>query len=403
MLIEFNFRNFLSYKDEASLLMTPVKSFKEHVQSHLITGVGKVDLLKSSAIYGSNGGGKSNFILAFGYMKALVHNSFADSLKKEEDRLPKQISFKLSEQVEHQPSKFEVSIIQNEVIYRYGFEIKGSEIISEWLYKKIESETPLFKRNNSKFQINKSSFSEGNKYRSEVNSNVLFLSHLAQFNSPVSKEIFDWFSKINVVSGLDEGPYKSATKYLLDTDSRFKVWLSLAVRFLEITNIETNSEGGIVTYHNKFDKNNIIVDSVPFDFESQESAGTQKLIYLLGAIYDTLMHGKILFIDELDSKLNPNLIKKLMEFFHKLNCKHAQFVFTAHGAVLLDKDLLRRDQIWFVDRNKFGESEFYGMSEFDASVVRNTSDFRKKYLENVFGAAEAMNITDDMVKLMSEA
>jgi AAA15 family ATPase/GTPase len=165
-------------------------------------------------------------------------------------------------------------------------------------------------------------------------------------------------------------------------------------------NIETTKDQELITYHNKFDKNNVIIDTVAFDFEKEESEGTKKLIYLLGAIYDTLMNGKVLFIDELDSKLHPNLTKKLLEFFHKLNCKGAQFIFTVHDAILLDKEIFRRDQIWFVDRDKFGASELYGMSDFDANVVRNTSDFRKKYLDSIFGAAETIDITNELINLM---
>ena len=399
MLIEFKFRNFLSYKEEATLLMSSVKSFKEHSKTHVINTSKGFNLLKSTAIYGSNGGGKSNFISAMAFMINVIHNSFAESLKKEEERKVREYYYKLSESTENEPSFFEVSFIQNDFIYRYGFEIAGLEIVSEWLFRKKEIEVSLFERNRTKFKINKSGFPEGDKYKKEVNSNVLFLSHLSQYNSKESQSVFGWFRNLNVVSGLKDETYKNVTTNLIQDVPQFKAWLSIAVKFLEITNIETSKNKDIITYHNKFDKNNVIVDSVPFQFH-EESDGTRKLIYLLGAVYDTLKNGKVLFIDELDSKLHPNLSKKLLQFFHVLNKKSSQFIFTAHDAILLDKELFRRDQIWFVDRNKFGESEFYSMSEFDAKVVRNTSDYRKKYLENKFGAAETMDITNQLIELM---
>ncbi|EKF55237.1 abortive infection protein [Galbibacter marinus] len=401
MLIEFKFSNFLSYKDEARLLMTTVKSFKEHRDTHIVKTNKNFELLKTATIYGKNGGGKSNFISAMGFMKKIIHNSFADSLKKEEDRGRRDYYFKLSEGTENSPSSFEVSfIIENDTLYRYGFQIKGYEIVKEWLFKKVDTETPLFERNVKDFKINSSSFPEGNKYKKDVNTNVLFLSHLAQNNTKVASVVFKWFRNLNVVSGLNDSHYKNVTKNLLSEVPEFKPWLSLAIRFLEISNIKTSKDKSIITYHNKFDQNDVIVDSVAFDFEREESQGTKKLIYLLGAVYDTLMFGKILVIDEIDSKLHPNLTKKLLELFHKLNIRNAQFIFTAHDSVLLDKDLFRRDQIWFVDRNKFGASELYSMSEFNASVVRNSSDFRKKYLDSVFGAAETLDITDELIKLM---
>ena len=129
----------------------------------------------------------------------------------------------------------------------------------------------------------------------------------------------------------------------------------------------------------------------------------QKLIHILGQIYNTLKRGKILFIDEFDSKLHPNLSKKLIEFFHKFNKKNAQIIISGHDSNLLDKAIYRRDQIWFVDKNQFGASELYSLSEFDAKTVRHTSAFDKKYLQNVFGAADTLDITDTLIDLLYES
>lgn len=399
MLIELKFRNFLSYKDETILNLTKVKLFKELENTNLIKNQ-YFDLLKTTAVFGTNGGGKTNLIGAMAFMKNIVHNSFAESLKKEEDRGRKDYYFKLSEGADIEPSSFEVSFIKNQILYRYGFEIRGYEIISEWLFRKVETETLLFRRENKNFKINNKSFNEGNKYKNDVNPNVLFLSHLAQNNAKISSELFEWFNNLNAVSGLINEHYQNVTKELLRVDKKFKIWLSLAVKFLNITNVESTEEKKIVAFHNKFDKNNIIIDTVPFDFELNESDGTIKLIYLLGAFYDTLLSGKVLFIDELDSKLHPNLNRKLLDFFHKFNSHNAQLVFTAHDSVLLDKDIFRRDQIWFVDRDKFGVSELYPMSDFGADVVRNTSDYRKKYLDMTFGAANTIEISNQLIELM---
>ena len=401
MLIEFKFKNFASYKDEAVLNLTTIKSFKELTNSNVILkGSRNFNLLKAAAIFGSNGGGKSNFIEAMAFMKNVFHNSYIESLKKEEERPRKHYYFKLNTKTEKAPSSFEISFIANGLIYRYGFEIQGFEIMSEWLYKKKEVETILFKRSRQSFEINKASFSEGVKHKDNVNKNVLFLSYLAQNNAKEVLPIYHFFTSLNVLSGLDELSHKNVTKILYNSSQDFKTWLSLALRFLEITKVGVTNEGKIVTYHNKFDENGFIVEAVAFNLEEDESQGTKKIVFLLGAIYDTLINGKVLFIDELDSKLHPNLTKKLLDFFQKFNKNNAQFVFTAHDANLLNKDLLRRDQIWFVDRNNFGASQFYPLSDFDANVVRSTSDFRKKYLDNSFGAAETINITDDLITLM---
>jgi AAA15 family ATPase/GTPase len=399
MLIEFKFKNFLSYKDEVSFSLSRIKSFKE-LENENVFKTRFFDLLKTGVIFGTNGGGKTNFIAAMGFMKNVLHNSFAESLKKEEDRGRKDFYFKLSEVSIIEPTFFEVSFIKNDVLYRYGFEIKGYEIVSEWLTQKIETETELFSRRNNTFKINNTSFAEGNKYKNDVNKNVLFISHLAQNNGKIASIIFDWFENLNAVSGLFNNHYNNVTKELIKNNAKFRNWLAVAVKFLNINNVSTNSDDKIITYHNKFDKNEIIIGAVPFNLETDESEGTIKLIYILGAIYDTLIGGKILFIDELDSKLHPNLTKKLIAFFHQFNNKNAQFIFTAHDSVLLDKDLFRRDQIWFVDKNKFGSSQLYSLSEFNASTVRNTSDFRKKYLELNFGAANSIDLSNQLIELM---
>jgi len=401
MLIEFKFRNFKSFKDETSFLMTNVSSFGEHIAENIIPLDKNFNLLKTSAIYGINAGGKSNFIYAMSYMKGIVHDSFSNSLKKDEDKPNYDFQFVLNKSTEFANTMFETSFLINNHIYRYGFEVNGHDIKKEWLYKKMEREMPLFIREGSEFQINKTSFKEGVKYKNDVNQNVLFISHLAQNNQPVSRLIFGWFLNINVLSGLTEHNYFKFTAKLLQSNNEFKNWISLALKFMEITNVEAGEEEGeIVTYHNRYDENNLLIDSIPFILNEKESQGTRKLIHLLGPIYDTLRNGRILFIDEFDSRLHPNLSKKLLELFNEFNHRGAQLIFTGHDSNLLDKKILRRDQIWFISKDQFGVSELYPLSEFNAKTVRNTSAIDKKYLENKFGASDTLELTQNLMDLM---
>ena len=399
MLIAFRFKNFTSYKEEAYFNITDIKSFQDLSSTNVIRTAIYVSLLKTAAIYGSNGGVKSNFMQAIAFMGQLMRLSYSESLKKEEERGRTDYYFKLSSQTEAQPTLFEVTFLSNSIIYRYGFEIKGFEILSEWFYKKNDKEVRLFERKGSEFNIHKTEFSDGLKYKDNVNSNVLFASYLAQNNSKDIQPLLHFFMNINVISGLDDAFYKKVTKTLYKELPEFKIWLSYALRFLEISQIGISKEDDLLVFHNKYDENSFIIDSIPFALE-EESDGTQKLIYLLGAVYDTLLNSRVLFIDELDSKLHPNLSWKLLQLFQEFNRKGSQFIFTAHDANLLDKDILRRDQIWFVDRDQFGASHLYSLSDFDAKVVRNSSDFRKKYLASTFGAAESMDITSNMLDLM---
>ncbi|WP_295651514.1 ATP-binding protein [uncultured Mucilaginibacter sp.] len=400
MLIEFKFKNFLSFKDETSFLMTKVKSFKEHLKTNVIATGREFDLLKSAAIYGSNGSGKSNFIQAAVVMNGIISNSFSDSLKKDEEKPNNDFGYRLNSSSEKNNTMFEVSFLQEGIIYRYGFEIYKYEIKKEWLYRKLDREIALFTRDGQNFIVNKESFGEGEKYKDEVNSNVLFLSHLAQYNQKVSKKIIFWFYNFNVISGLHELFHKDFTTKLLRSDLNFQKWAANVLKYLEISNIEAGEKDGeIITYHNKYDENGLLIEAIPFQ-SKMESAGTVKLIHILGPIYDTLRRGGILFIDELDSKLHPNLTKKLMCFFQEFNFLKAQFIFSGQDTNLLDKKILRRDQIWFVEKDQFGASSLYSLAEFKSSAVRNSSAYDKKYLENTFGAAETLDINSKLTDLL---
>ncbi|MFB6454169.1 ATP/GTP-binding protein [Chitinophaga sp. Hz27] len=400
MLIEFKFKNYLSFKDEVSFLMTPVKSFKEKEKENIIkTGKG-IELLKVAAVYGANGSGKSNFIAAYYEFANVIFNSFRDSLNPEKQRKIYQKHFLLSTTADKENTMFEVSFIQGQYIYRYGYEIFRNTIKKEWLYRKLDREILLFNREEQDFQINRESFAEGEKYHAEVNNNVLMLSHLAQHNQPVSKDVLEWFYSTIAMDGIDQKPYTQITVSLLKDEPEFKEWVTIVLKYLEIANIEADEKDGeVITYHKKYDANNLIVSSVPFD-QAMESDGTRKLIHILGPIFLTLRLGGVLLIDEFDCKLHSNLTKKLLSLFQQYNKHNAQFIFTAQDTNLLDKELLRRDQIWFTSKDQFGVSTLYSMSEFSVKAVRNTSDFAKKYLDNTFGAADTLEITKKLTDLL---
>jgi AAA15 family ATPase/GTPase len=401
MLIEFNCQNFLSFKEKAKLNMTTVDAYEEHSDSHIIHNTNRegLSLLKSVAIYGSNGGGKSNFILGMSFMKTVISRSFRDSLEPEKERPTWNFHHRLSTQTVNKPSTFEMSFVISGTIYRYGFTIQDWNIVSEWLFKTEKRETKLFERTGMDFDINNTSFPEGAEHKN-VNSNVLLLSYLAQHNATESSKVIEWFRVMNVMDGLENDYVKKYTRDLLERDSNFKEWAEVALRFLEINGIEVEGKE-LVAVHNKFDENRFVTDQIKLNVETDESHGTRKLVYLLGGLYDTLSSGSLFVIDEFDSKLHPNLTRKLVELFHKYNVNGSQFIITVHDPTLLDKDIYRRDQIQFIDKDQFGASEIYPMSNFKAAEgLRNTSDFRKMYLNCHFGAAESMKIDDELIKLL---
>lgn len=402
MFLEFKCSNFLSIKDEVKLNMSAINTYSEHADTHIIENKSREDikLLKSVAIYGSNGGGKSNLIQAMNFMKGLLSNSFKDSLEPKTEKAVWNYHHRLSTETIDKPSTFEMSFIIEGIIYKYGFSVHDWIITREYLFKTDKRETMLFERTGSDFKINETSFPEGERYK-DVNPNVLLLNFLAQHNAQESSKIFNWFSILNIMDGLDDRYVKNYTRKLLETNEHFKKWVSVALRFLEIevVSIEDNE---LVAVHLKYDENKFVTGQVNFRVDTEESLGTRKLIYLLGGLYTTLRTGTTFVIDEFDSKLHPNLTRKLVELFHAHNLKGAQFIITAHDPTLLDNDIYRRDQIWFIDKDQFGASELYPMSHFKAAAngLRGTSDYRKMYLNCHFGAAESMDVSDELINLI---
>ena len=158
MLIEFSIENFLSFKDLTTLSMVAAKSFKEHTDTNIIETDTNFNLLKSAVVYGNNASGKSNLLEAMGFMKQTVLNSFRDALMENSERKFSLQKFALNTKNEKETSFFEISFIQKETKYRYGFEIDYDKIVAEWLFHTTSKEVYLFKREQQKIEINKSIF-----------------------------------------------------------------------------------------------------------------------------------------------------------------------------------------------------------------------------------------------------
>lgn len=438
MLIEFSVENFLSYKDLTTISMIAAKSFKEHKFSHTIEVDSKLTLLKSAIVYGNNASGKSNLFDAMGFMKLTVLNSFRDALMKNDEAKLSLEKFLLSTKSDKECSFFEILFIHKGTKYRYGFEIDYDKIVAEWLFHTTTKEVYLFKRDLQNIEVNKSAFKEGLGKEGDVKSNVLFISLLATFGKEISSNIVEWFTNFKFVEGIHDRGHKRYTIDKLKDDKKFFNWVLHFIKYLEISNLATTVEDvnnidfeilkekekdeeiinlltsiqkvtskqpkrdQLITYHRKYDENNVLIDTVAFNFDKQESEGTKKLLYLLGPWYDTLQNGKVMIVDELDSRLHSNLTIKLVDFFHKFNKKNAQLIFAVHDISLLNKDTFRRDQIWFVEKNQFGASELISLGDFKTDKVRNKSAFDKNYLEGKYGAIPYFELDEKLNQLLYE-
>jgi len=435
MIIEFKVENFLSFKDLTTLSMITAKSFKEHKDTHTIIIDNKLSLLKTAIIYGNNASGKSNLLKAMAFMKQIILNSFRDALLDEIDRKFPLEKYALNSKTEKETSFFEISFINNGTKYRYGFELDYDKVVAEWLYHTTSKEVYLFRRDLQKIEVNKSAFKEALGKENDVKENVLFLSVLATLGKEIATSVVEWFKNFNIISGIYDRGHKRYTIDKLKTDENFFNWVLHFIKYLEISNLSTTEEDVneieidfnalkeqkddeeiinilsslnpkkskrdfLLTYHRKYDENNILIDTIPFHFDKQESEGTKKLLYLLGPWYDSLKNSKVLVIDELDSRLHSHLTLRLIDFFHKCNLSNAQLICAVHDITLLNKETFRRDQIWFIEKNQFGASELISLADFKTDTVRNKSAFDKNYLDGKYGAIPYFDIDQKLNQLL---
>lgn len=416
MIIEFNIGNFRSIKDIQTFNMTAaniVSKHKEIDDNNLIKVSDKLSLLKSKGVYGANASGKSNLVRGLVAFIAIVNLSV-----KDEKILNEMIDlFRLSLATENEPTYFQLSFILDKIYYRYGFEASESKIHSEWLFGTPgKKEVPFFTRINNQIDINETQFKEGasftNLYSQGGNDiareNSLFLTTVKALNGELSKKIVDYISSITVLSGLgDKRMHSIAGDSLKDEKTRAMIinLLKIAdtgidnVVRLELTKdnlpkdappeimteIENNKNFSIIlTEHKRYTKNLKKAKNAAFIMAGHESEGSKKMFEISPFIIKALETKSPLIIDEFDARFHPLLTKKLVELFNSKSNTGTQFIFITHDTNLLRANLLRRDQICFVEKDKYGGSHFYTLADFKG--IRNDASFDKDYISGKYGA-----------------
>jgi len=381
MLVQFLFENFKCFKDETKLSLVASQHIKENEENVIKSD--KYNLLKTTVIYGPNASGKTKLLNAFQFMRLMVERSTNNAI----DRGFSIDTFRLNTETKESPSFFEVVFILDEIQYRYGFELTKKRILSEWLYKKTDEEKELFYREGKDIDYD---ISELKRIKSLVEEDMiredsLLLTVLAQFNDELSQRIVKWFHHINTISAAGGG-VENYTLEKLSTPMKQKI-----VRLMKNADFSINdfvrhpvNRNEIQTLHTVYDENKLRVDETPFLLE-EESNGTIHFLSLTAPILDTLERGKILLIDELDSGLHHDLIVALLRLFHstETNPHNAQLIFNTQNTNLLSGDLFRKDQIYFVSKNRYGEATLSSAADF---MLRPGVNLQKKYLEGRFGA-----------------
>ena len=416
MIIEFNIENCFSFKDKVSFSML-ASNIKERFPETNVFDIKNQKLLKTSVIYGANGSGKTNLFKALLFMRNFVLLS-ANSVVENPINPP---IFLFSTETQELPCFLELVFISSGIQYRYGFKLNKASVLSEWLYYvPKDREVKLFVRNEQNIELGRQFEKEGKPRRDQVNENSLFLSVLAQRNGDMSKGIVKWFANINMVfsSGdiLEQSwrgfilnqinkndayvqnnilPFLKATDLSIENIVPEKMDIPESVLNTMSDNIKKSTLGGIVikTSHKKYDNKNNYVGDVPIDLMSQESSGTVKLFYMAAPIISVLKNGGVLLIDEMDARLHIDILKLISNLFHSNNDNklNAQLIFNVQDVSLLEEKIFRRDQIWFIKKDKYGKSNIYSLVDYK---VRNDSSYKKDYLNGLYGALPNIGIEE---------
>lgn len=432
MLIKFKISNFRSFRDEAVLSMVAA-GLKEYRDCLIPYGSKKV--LPAAAIFGKNGGGKSNLIRAFWLGVQFVRN--AQRTQHEKAMIPVQ-PFSLDDFSQNEPTAFEYTYMQDGIKYIYGFSATKAKIVTEYLYHSPKGKRAMiFERKGQDFSFPTDTEKKKKELISEaVASNQLFFAVSCTMNYQPCIAAMKWFRECVVFSrdytdipnqilehaedrgmlkamvsaaqkadlGIQDMRFEISNKELsrhedlpVNLPEDIKAALQNMMKALSSTPNEAEarlriSELKATSLHYGVSKTGE-VKYYPLDL-ADESDGTKNLMALAPAIEKTLSNGGTLIVDELEKELHPLLVEYIVARYQSKNINKtgAQIVFTTHNTELLNMEVLRRDQIYFVDKNrKTGVSEIYNITEFSPHPDEN---IHKGYLVGKYGATPNLEIEE---------
>ena len=399
MLVNFSVKNYKSFNEEVNLSMLaaalkesyalPAQAFTEVATDMKIVPV--------VAIYGANASGKSNLIDAMTMMKFHIQTSLA-----KENVLDKiQVEpFRLSTETENAPTEFETSFIVGRKLFRYGFLASKERVFEEWLYEKElkerSKEKELFYREGDTLHHHPTLFKIGKLINDQrlAKESVLILTLGYQLNDETARTAMQWFTDFNVLLGHRDDGYQtfSLTQIQEQTDIASEMtelirYADTGIRELSTAIIFDNPE--VLTHHTVYNEKGESAGEKWFILDKQESEGTKKFFNLSGPILNSLKYGKVLVIDELDAQLHPNLMEKLVMMFQnkQINTRSAQLIFSGHNTNLLSAQLLRRDQIWITEKNRYGATDLYSVADYKTSKgkARNKEAIEQNYIDGKYG------------------
>lgn len=401
MLIEFSISNFLSFKNKNTFTM--LASSDNTLNDNYVT-VGNDKVLKITALYGANASGKTNLFKALAMVSGMIKNSNFMAPNMFMPIVP----FKLDDKTLKEPTEFEIKFLVNNIRYLYGFKADLKNVYEEYLtYYPNGRPVKIFSREEvNKYTFNSSDEKILNDIKEKNTSNKFFISTATTWNYDKTKPAYEFLTeKLGVVLSYEQLNNYSYNMYYNDKDKKLE---NFALNFLE--KADFNVKGYNITAE-KMTEDMIktmpdivkpffpldapvykvntthIIKNKKYEFDiSEESLGTQVVFSFIPVLKDVLDNGKILIVDEFDKSLHPFIVKYIVEVFNdsEINKNGAQLIFNTHDTNLLDLEILRRDQIWFAEKNEEdGSSIIYPLDDFS---VRKTENVEKGYLLGRYGA-----------------
>ncbi|MBI5192987.1 MAG: AAA family ATPase [Nitrospirae bacterium] len=413
MLIEFKVTNFRSIRENQTLSLVAGTGAELQDQNAFSSGLSALPyLLRSAVIYGPNAAGKSNLMRAMYFMQNFVLTSQA----LQEGEKINVTTFLLNSKNRMESSEFEVIFNQDDVRYQYGFAVNNVRVTHEWLIAFPEGRPQHWFERTFSSQKNSDNWSFGSKFegtgrlrniwQKSTRQNGLFLSTAIQLNNEQLKPVFNWFQQklavimpglgINLQFSIDQCTSEEGKRRMMefmnaadlsihDIELQTQKVKKVSVKFDVIKSASSQSvaESEVTTVnflHRIHDTHELIPIQLP-----EESDGTQKLFAFAGPWLDVLAKGHILFVDELDTSLHPLMVRFLINLVHnpEINKNNAQLIFTTHDTSILDTDIFRRDQVWFVEKDRESATTLYPLSDFSP---RKKEALEKGYLMGRYGA-----------------
>ena len=424
MLISFSVANFRSFKEKQTIDLRVIKKFhlnKNFANNYFDSKLKNTgELLKSSAIYGANASGKSNLIKAvyvFNIMALNLENKM--NSRKRNELIKHYEPFALDDDFKKKPTEFEIDFIAKQTRYRFSFGYDRKKIHYEKLeFLKENSANNNFKLiyhlqfgKNDQLITNFTNEFQGNKDKAleilqNTHNNLFLFLNVNEDGNKFLNPIYDWIeNKLNIV--FDHDNFEMTREWMIEDPKNKKLTIDLIKKFdLGIKDIKFEE----IDIPKKFFEDPKVPEEIKEKFRNEKitdisfvtktghnfrrnqiSFGTKAIFCMASQIFPVLIDGGVLFFDELDSSLHPDILLEVIKMFHntKINTGNGQIVFSIHNDILLDKEykILRRDQVWFASKDQQTQDSFlYSLAEFTSEKITSKSNIVNLYRDNCFGA-----------------